>query len=106
MPVATPLWLNSGVVSAGRNVFIVEFFTSRGNMINPPPSVCRGDRIVSTRVNESKLAQLDLGFVRQALHRGRDVSELKILREEHAVLLQRTANRKARLERHECRSVP
>ena len=82
MPVDQPLWLKSGVVSGGRNVFIVACLTSRGNKISPPPSVCRAEMTVSRRVNESKLVSVDLRLAGQALHRRRDVAELKVLGEE------------------------
>ena len=79
-------------------MFIVARLISRGNRIRPPPSVCRADITVSTRVKESKLLQLDLRLARQAPHWRRDVAELKVLREERAVLLDRAADREARLE--------
>ena len=54
-PPTTPFWLNSGVTSGGRNVFIVRCSILRGNITTRPPSVCRGDSTPSMRVNESKL---------------------------------------------------
>src|SRR5262249_48752256 len=42
--------------------------------------------------------QLDLRLVGQALHRRRDVAELEVLGEEHAVALERTVHGERRLE--------
>ena len=61
MPVESPAWPKSGVVAAGRNVFIVARVMSRGNVIMPPPSMCCEDRTESNRVNESKLLTLISG---------------------------------------------
>ena len=50
-----PFWEKSGVASGGRNVLIVARLTFRGNAMSPPPSVCRAEITVSSRVKESKL---------------------------------------------------
>ena len=97
-PTDVPLWLNSGVTSGGRNVFIVRCSILRGNSTTRPPSVCRGESTPSMRVNESKLVSRMSRLAGQALHRIVDVAELDVLREEQPVPFQRPADREPRLE--------
>ena len=85
-PTDAPLWLNSGVTSGGRKVFIVRCSILRGNTTRRPPSVCRGESTPSMRVNESKLVSSMSRLTRQALDRIVDVAELDVLGEEEPVL--------------------
>jgi hypothetical protein len=62
-------------------VFIGSCSIARENSTTIPVIACRGERMPSTRVNESKLPA-DVWFVGQALDRIVHVAELEVLRDE------------------------
>ena len=64
----------------------------------PAERVTGGQDAVDTR-ERVEASQIDLGLAGQALDRGRHVAKLHVLREEDAVLPDRTAHRQPRLER-------